>query len=107
MTPPSEKSSGGSFSTFGLGVAFGLVAAFLFGTEEGRKLVKKAVDSLPEKYKLPKTPAAMRQASAPFIRPEETPHHVYYPSEPLSPNEAPPPPPPAVHHTRPEPFRPQ
>lgn len=89
MTTPSDKPKSASFSSFGLGIALGVAGAFLFGTEEGRKLVKKFVDSIPER------PAPR---SMPFITPEETQHHATY--------EAPPPPPPSVRPSRPEPFTP-
>lgn len=89
MTTPSEKPSTGSFSSFGIGIVLGVAATFLFGTEEGRKLIKKLVDSIPEKS----SPRTM-----PFLPTEETQHHATF--------EAPPPPEPKVRPIRPEPFKP-
>lgn len=92
MTPTSRNEDH-HFSSFAMGVSVGVVAALLFGTEEGRKIVKNALDAIPDKYKqfpekhLPLTP---------IITPEETPHHTTYDVE------APPPPPPAVHPRRPQ-----
>lgn len=40
-----------SFGAFTIGVAVGVGAALLFGTEDGRKLAQKLFDSLPEKIK--------------------------------------------------------
>ncbi len=109
---PSNKATDHHFSSFAMGATIGIIAALLFGTEEGRKVVKKVLDSIPEKYKkipdnlihqdkpeLPRTP---------IIIPEETPHHSTYDfhsTEVLGPNvslgEVPPPAPPSVR-----PFRP-
>lgn len=88
------------FSSFAMGVSLGVVAALLFGTEEGRKLVKEVLNTIPEKYK--KVPEVLAPSKydepprAPIITPQETPHHATYDFE------APPPAPPTVH-----PFRPQ
>lgn len=86
-----------------MGATIGVIAALLFGTEEGRKLVKEVLDVIPEKYK--KVPEAIKpivqsfeQEEAPrtpIITPMETPHHATYDFE------APPPPPPSVHPYRP------
>jgi hypothetical protein len=94
-----NKGADHHFSSFAMGATIGVIAALLFGTEEGRKLVKEVLDVIPDKYKKipenlvphdePETPGT------PIITPEETPHHTTYDFE------APPPPPPAVH-----PFRP-
>lgn len=90
-----------------MGATIGVIAALLFGTDEGRKLVKEVLDVIPEKYKkIPEelihheeAPAAPR---APIITPQETPHHANYEfHNPTFVNEAPPPPPPAVHPYRP------
>ena len=83
-----------------MGATIGVIAALIFGTEEGRKLVKEVLDVIPEKYK--KVPEKLLHKDepelprTPIITPQETPHHATYDFE------APPPPPPAVH-----PFRPQ
>jgi hypothetical protein len=102
MTTPSEKTGHeGTFSSFTVGVAFGVVVALLFGTEEGRKLVKKGIDAIPDKYKTP-------PVRIPLIPTEETPHHTTSAQSPFEDSfgEAPPPPPPHVRPTRPEPFKP-
>ncbi len=116
MTTPSDKPGNSSFSTFGLGVAFGIAAAFLFGTEEGRKIVKKTFDKLPDKYKNPiesslrgGTPTWQSHSTpVPVITPEETQHHaVFDPADPFTHStESPPPPAPHIRPTRPEPFTP-
>lgn len=83
-----------------MGATIGVIAALLFGTDEGRKIVKEVLDSIPEKYKkVPENLIPHKEPEAPripVIEPLETPHHVTYDFE------APPPPPPAVH-----PYRPQ
>ncbi|TRZ47080.1 YtxH domain-containing protein, partial [bacterium] len=61
MTPV-NRNEDHHFSSFAMGVSVGVVAALLFGTEEGRKIVKNALDAIPDKYKqipekhLPPTP---------------------------------------------------
>lgn len=90
MTNPSDKKTSSSLP-FAFGILFGVAATFLFGTDEGRKLVKKVIDSLPEKQ-------PHNFSSTPRFTPEETQHHTTF--------EAPPPPEPNVHPSRPEPFRP-
>lgn len=84
-----------------MGATIGVIAALLFGTEEGRKVIKEVLDVIPEKYK--KVPEILKPHEetfepprTPMITPQETPHHATYDFE------APPPPPPAVH-----PYRPQ
>ncbi|KKS67052.1 MAG: hypothetical protein UV37_C0012G0027 [Candidatus Collierbacteria bacterium GW2011_GWA1_42_60] len=68
------------FSSFAMGATIGVIAALLFGTEEGRKVVKEVLNAIPEKYKnIP-----------------ETPHHATYDFE------APPPAPPTVYPLRPQ-----
>lgn len=90
------------FSSFAMGVSLGVVAALLFGTEEGRKLVKEVLNTIPEKYK--KVPEAFMPHEdidvprTPIITPQETPHHATYDFE------APPPAPPTVHPFRPQQF---
>ena len=87
-----------------MGATIGVIAALLFGTEEGRKVVKEVLDVIPEKYKkvpgvlkpLIKTEESVEAPRTPIITPLETPHHATYDFE------APPPPPPAVHPTRPQ-----
>jgi len=119
MTTPSEKAGHeGAFSTFTVGVAFGVVVALLFGTEEGRKLVKKALDAIPDKYKAPPVRIPQSGPRTPIIPAEETSHHTtfdepepsdFFHNPPFgnSFGEAPPPPAPHVRPTRPEPFKPQ
>jgi hypothetical protein len=95
------------FSSFAMGATIGVLAALLFGTEEGRKVVKEVLDTIPEKYK--KVPEVLlpheddpESPRTPIITPQETPHHATYEfhSTEIT-EEAPPPPPPAIH-----PFRP-
>ena len=88
MTTLSDKPRGGPLP-FAFGILFGVAATYLFGTDEGRKIVKKLVDSIPD--------SSLRQ-SIPIIHPEETQHH--------STLESPPPPSPLVRPVRPEPFKP-
>ena len=40
-----------AFGAFTIGVAVGVGAALLFGTEDGRKIAQKLFDSLPDKIK--------------------------------------------------------
>lgn len=89
------------FSSFAMGATIGVIAALLFGTEEGRKVVKEVLNTIPEKYKnIPGNLLPHKKPEetplTPIITPQETPHHTTYDFE------APPPPPPAVN-----PFRPQ
>jgi len=91
-----------------MGATIGVIAALLFGTEEGRKVVKEVLDVIPEKYKkIPENLISHKEKDevprTPIITPQETPHHATYEfhSTTFS-SEAPPPPPPAVH-----PYRPQ
>jgi hypothetical protein len=94
------------FSAFAMGATVGVIAALLFGTDEGRKIVREVLDAIPNKIKDPiesslRGGTPTRQSpSMPIITPEETPHHATFAHEDTF-NEAPPPPPPAVH-----PFRP-
>lgn len=100
MTP--NKNQDHHFSSFAMGISLGVIAALLFGTEEGRKLVKQALDAIPEKYKkvpeeiIDRLPKKETHPMTPVITPTETPHHTTYEFE------SPPPPPPAVF-----PYRPQ
>lgn len=101
MTPV-NRNEDHHFSSFAMGVSVGVVAALLFGTEEGRKIVKNALDAIPEKYK--KVPEVLSPSKedfqklppTPIITPEETPHHATFNPE------APPPPPPSVRPHRPQ-----
>lgn len=89
------------FSSFAMGVTIGVVAALLFGTEEGRKLVKEMLDAIPEKYKT--IPEELKNPKAdqiitptPIIEPLETPHHATFDNEiPLRPS-------PSLNPTRPQ-----
>lgn len=99
-----NKKPDSGFSSFALGVSVGVVAALLFGTDEGRKIVKKVLDNLPEKYHkipqsveaiLPKNKINDETITTPVMTPFETPHHATYDFE------TPPPPPPSVNLTRP------
>lgn len=82
-----------------MGATIGIIAALLFGTEDGRKVVKEVLDVIPDKYK--KVPEKLlhkdeyKPPRTPIITPQETPHHATYEFE------DPPPAPPMVH-----PFRP-
>lgn len=107
-----KKVKDNSFSSFAVGVSVGVAASFLFGTEEGRRLVKRLVDAIPEKYKhLPDS--SPNATYTPVISPQETEHHTTFdyhhknPSQQISfSQETPPPPPPLVRPSHPEPFRP-
>lgn len=98
MTP--NKNQDHHFSSFAMGISLGVIAALLFGTEEGRKLVKQALDAIPDKYKkIPEEiaehfPKKEKSSITPIITPTETPHHATYEFE------SPPPPPPAVYPYR-------
>lgn len=89
------------FSSFAMGVTIGVVAALLFGTEEGRKLVKEMLDAIPEKYKtIPEELISPKENKTtpptPIIEPFETPHHATYDNEvPLRPA-------PSLNPTRPQ-----
>lgn len=119
MKTPSRPQKDNSFSSFAIGVSVGVAASFLFGTEEGRGLVKRILDAIPEKYKnIPDpikniTNGIISQTDShitPVIRPEETSHHATYDflaNNRFSSSEAPPPPAPLVRPTRPETFKPQ
>lgn len=93
------------FSSFAMGISVGVVAALLFGTEEGRKVIKEILNAIPEKYKeIPKDIFSPKPhydiPPTPIINPEETPHHETV--TPIFSKESPPPAPPLV-----EPFRPK
>jgi len=99
---PSKKTEEHHFSSFAMGATIGVIAALLFGTDEGRKIVKEVLDTIPEKYK--NTLNSSLRGGNPTKQPPtisviptlETPHHATYDFE------APPPPPPAVHPSRPQ-----
>jgi hypothetical protein len=99
---PSNSKSENAFPSFALGVAVGVIAALLLGTEEGKKIAKEAYGAIPEKYKkvpealFPEKHSVPGPQASPIIEPEETPHHTTFDFE------APPPPPPAVHITHPQ-----
>lgn len=65
-----------SFGAFTIGVAVGVGAALLFGTEDGRKLAKKIFDNLPEKIKELKNQESNLDSNTfqPSSFPESTPH---------------------------------
>lgn len=113
MTTQSKKSSDNSFSSFAVGVSVGVAASLLFGTEEGRNLVKRIVDAIPEKYRQIPVSEHHEDMSIPVIPNQETPHHTTfdYQNTPVfnrvHKGEAPPPPPPAIRPSHPEPFIPQ
>ncbi len=89
-----------SFSTLVMGLSVGVLSAFLLGTDEGRKLVKEALDALPESWKKLETPKVRESApdfAPPLAEPLSTPHHLVQ-----NRFEAPPPPPPNLHSTRPD-----
>ncbi len=76
-----------AFGAFTVGVAVGVGAALLFGTEDGRKLAQKLFDSLPEKIKNLKdvsddnnSPVTSLQSSPynPSSTPESTSHTTTY-----------------------------
>jgi len=98
------KQQDNHFSSFAMGATVGVLVALLFGTDEGRKIVKEVLDSIPKKYK--KIPEILmshdepEKPRTPIITPEETPHHTTYNPK-TSFNEAPPPPAPLVQPLRP------
>jgi len=108
---PSNKTSDHHFSSFAMGATVGIIAALLFGTDEGRKIVKQFLDAIPEKYKnIPENLIQQDKPElprTPIITPQETPHHATYNfgndefNSSISKDETPPPVPPSVH-----PFRP-
>ncbi len=110
MTTPSDKSGkDGSFPSFTVGLALGIMGALLFGTDEGRKIVKKVLGAVPDKYKLPPVNLSRPLTKSPIIPLEETPHTTFEYSSPFGEaisNEAPPPPAPHVRPTLSEPFHP-
>lgn len=99
MSPKNNQDH--NFSSFAMGVSLGVVSALLFGTEEGRKLVKEILDAIPEKYKT--IPEEFKQPKesqtntpTPIIEPFETPHHTTFDNEtPLRPA-------PSINPTRPK-----
>lgn len=73
-----------AFGAFTIGVAVGVGAALLFGTEDGRKIAQKLFDSLPDKIKNLKDISSDNNSSAPNLQsntldllsnPESTPHN--------------------------------
>jgi len=99
---PKDSNSNHHNSSFLFGLTVGVLGTLVLGTEEGRKLMKEIMDSLPENLRhLGQSNSAenIPDFSPPVTSPEETPHHAY------SPSEAPPPPPPHVPH-HPEYFYP-
>ncbi len=91
MINPAKSSKGdNTFGSFAIGVAVGVGAALLFGTDEGKKLAGSLFDKLPEKIKNLTDTTDYPQEQSLLSEPESTPHHYTY-------NE--PPPPPAPHVT--------
>lgn len=90
------KSNDHNFGSFAMGVAVGVGAALLFGTEEGKKLAGNLFDMLPEKIKnlTDNTTPDFPQDQSLYSEPESTPHSYIY-------NEPPPPPAPHVTPTPP------
>lgn len=97
MTSPDKpRAKDHHFNSFAMGVAVGVGAALLFGTEEGKRLTKNLFDSLPDTIKNLKdevTPEFLHNQSL-YSEPESTPHTYAY-------NEPPPPPAPHVIPTPP------
>lgn len=99
---PSNSPKDNNFSSFAVGVSIGVIAALLFGTEQGRKIVKETLDAIPDKYKkipesiLPPQELESKTTPTPIITSYETSHHTTYEFE------SPPPPPPVVHLSRPQ-----
>jgi hypothetical protein len=96
MTSPDKpRAKDHHFNSFAMGVAVGVGAALLFGTEEGKKLASNLFEMLPDKIKsLTDTSSDYSPDSYGSLagqimpEPEATPHSYTY-SEP--------PPPPAPH----------
>jgi len=84
-------------NSFLFGLTVGVLGSLLLGTDEGRKLMREIMDSLPEhlRHLGQSSPEEnVPDFSPPINTPEETPHHSYS-------QEAPPPPPPNTA-TRPD-----
>ncbi len=89
--PVKPKTKDTTFSSFAIGVAVGIGAVLLFGTDEGKRLSQKLFESLPEKIK--NLTDNTEYPTDPLLdSPQtETPHSYQYQNEP--------PPPPAPHVT--------
>ncbi len=85
MTPPSDNDKNNPFPAFAFGLTLGIVGALAFGTEEGRKIVNKLIDSIPNKYKTPPVNTQANMVKTPIIPLEETPHHAEYEAPPSAP----------------------
>lgn len=97
MSPAKTAKGENTFGSFAIGVAVGVGAALLFGTDEGKKLANSLFDKLPEKIKnLTDTTDYPTESTIYDLpsTPESTPHHYTY-------HEAPPPPAPHVIPTPP------
>lgn len=73
------------------GLTLGVLGALLLGTDEGRKITKQVIDSLPDNLKKvtsPQTSITVPDFKPPLDTPETTPHHAFFSPE------APPPAPP-------------
>lgn len=102
-SPVNSQKKENTFGSFAVGVAVGIGAALLFGTDEGKKIANRLFDALPEKVKNLTEDghsaysqirhSGLDPESIPgnlLQEPESTPHSYTY-------NE--PPPPPAPHIT--------
>ena len=77
--------------SFMFGLTLGVLGALLLGTEEGRKLARDIIDSLPENLKHLGQKNSLEQVpdfAPPLSSPEETPHHAF--ARPEAPPPAPP-----------------
>ena len=103
-SPVNSHKKENTFGSFAVGVAVGIGAALLFGTDEGKKIANRLFDALPEKVKkLTDNTVSSRDSYANqsdpsplsiVTEPESTPHSYIY-------DEPPPPPAPRVTPTSP------
>ncbi len=96
-----------SFSTFMLGLTFGVVATILLGTEEGRKVSKKLLEStgqtLEKNEDLFQEAKNVASQAVHEIRNQFRQPQSYLPDQPTTRYEPPPPTPPHTNRPRPNP----
>ncbi|MBU1200290.1 hypothetical protein KJ953_02005 [Patescibacteria group bacterium] len=72
-----------SFSAFIAGLTVGIAGALLLGTEEGKKITKKALDSIPEDLTKLFAPKTTDEPSPPQVIPEPPPPPPPLPAKPF------------------------